>query len=111
MKLLLLGFAAAMAVFVGNADAADGSKLIAACKANVDNKSVPSGVTGDAYMKFCQCLVTKAGNNQSVIDEHVAIATATGADMQTKIAASSAAAKANAAACQTETGMTPPPAQ
>lgn len=114
MKTILLGMAAAaaMALCASQANAADGSKLIAACQASVTNKTLPATVNAETYLKFCQCLVTKAGDNQSVIDEHTAIASATGADVQAKINASGATAKANAAACQTETGMTPPaPAQ
>ena len=109
MKHLMLGAVGAIAItlLASGANAADGSKLIAACKANLAAKTLPPGIPADKYMSFCQCLVTKAGNDQARIDEHLAIATAKGADVQTKISAASAGATADANACQKDLGITP----
>ena len=82
------------------ADAADGSKLLGACSAAVTSKRIPAGMTGDGYIRFCQCLVAKAGDNQALVDEYVGITTAGPGELEAKLAASSNTAKAVGAACQ-----------
>jgi Peptidase family M23 len=82
------------------ASAADGTKLLSACRDVVTQRMVPAGMNDDSYMQFCQCLVAKAGDNQAVVDEFVGITTAKPDAVQAKLASSSTAAMAVGAACQ-----------
>jgi hypothetical protein len=91
---------AALILCTATANAADGSKLLGACTAAVTQERIPPGMTGEGYIKFCQCLVAKAADNQAVIDEYVGIATSKPDEVQAKLAASSQSAQAIGAACQ-----------
>jgi hypothetical protein len=113
MKSVILGAVAVAAVAVfgmGSASAADGSELMAQCKANAEK--APAGTDTKPMIGFCQCLVDEAGDDQSVIDEHLAIMQATSPEeMQAKAEASSDKAKEEAQSCMKASGMSPPPGQ
>lgn len=110
MKSVILGavaMAAVVAFGMGSAHAADGSKLMDQCKENASK--APSGTDTGPMLKFCQCLVDEAGDDQSVIDEHLAIMQASSPDEMQKLAQNASdKAKKDAQDCMQSSGMGPP---